>query len=160
MVPWTMPLVLMAMADANLKFIFIDVGDYGRNSDGGIFSETKFGMALMANGLHLPEDRALPDAPEFGPLPYMIVADEAFPLAYHIMRPYPGKMCGRPERTFNYRLSRARRVVECAFGILAARWRIYHTKIAVRPAIVKDIVKATVVLHYLVQMAENSHTVG
>ena len=93
------------------------------------------------------------DAPKFGPLPYTIVADEAFPLAYHIMRPYPGKSSDRKERAFNYRQSRARRIVEYTFGILAARWRIYHSKIAIAPEKVKSVVKASVVLHNFIQNA-------
>lgn len=147
----TMSIVLLALADAYLRFQYIDIGGYGRNSDGGIFAESSLGKALAQNRLKLPEDTSLPDAPELGRIPYVIVADEAFPLAYHIMRPYPGKSLTRERRAFNYRLSRARRIIECAFGVLAARWRIFHTKIAIAPHRVKKIVKAAVVLHNLVQ---------
>lgn len=48
---------------------------------------------------------------------------------------------------FNYRLSRARRVVESAFGLLASRWRIYRKPINASLPTVNKIVKATTALH-------------
>jgi len=48
---------------------------------------------------------------------------------------------------FNYRLSRARRIIENAFGILVSRWRVYKREIIAKEENVELIVKATVCLH-------------
>ena len=37
--------------------------------------------------------------------------------------------------------------MECAFGILSNKWRIFHRPLNVSPDIAVDIVKARVVLH-------------
>ena len=147
----TFSTVLMALVDANLQFIAIDVGSYGRNSDGGIFSNSNLGKSIARNTLHFPVDAPLPGADDLGPVPYVVIGDEAFPLQEHLMRPFPGRGCPQDQQIYNYRLSRARRIVENAFGILAARWRVYHSKMTVRPQWVNDIVKATCVLHNMLQ---------
>lgn len=85
------------------------------------------------NTLNVPADRPLPGAEQQGPVPVTIVGDAAFPLNRYLMRPFPGRHLGRWKKIFNYRLSRARMVLECAFGILAARWRVLHTPISMLP---------------------------
>lgn len=65
------------------------------------------------------------------------------------MRPYSRVSVTGNERNkiYNYRLSRARRVVENAFGILSARWRVFRTVIQVQPNSVDKIVLAACCLH-------------
>ena len=79
----------------------------------------------------------------------VFVADEAFPLRKNIMRPYPGRLsiADRQKRVYNYRLSRARLVVENAFGILAARWRIFYTAIDSKLEMIDSIIKACCCFH-------------
>lgn len=142
---------LMALVDANYKFTCIDVGDYGSNADGSVFRRSAFGQRFLDNDLNMPPPKPISNAPQLGSLPMVIVADEAFPLKPNIMRPYP-KIRGvarlpRDRQIFNYRLSRARRIVENAFGILAQRFRVYNRRMQLKPYTVIFIVKATCILH-------------
>ena len=75
------------------RFILIDVGQVGRFSDGGVFSNCAFGQALEDGELLLPNPACLSGTgrPE---LPYVMVGDEAFPLRNYLLRPYPG--CNLP----------------------------------------------------------------
>ena len=65
------------------------------------------------------------------------------------MRPFPrGTAClSQDELVFNYRLSKARRIVENAFGILVQCWRIFSRKLNLLPDNADSIIKACVVLH-------------
>jgi hypothetical protein len=85
------------------------------------------------------------------------VTDEAFPLKAYIMKPYAHRGLTQTERIFNYRLSRARRLVENAFGILAARFRVFRSPMAIQPNRAKKIVLAAVVLHNFLH--ERGHSV-
>ena len=78
---------------------------------------------------------------------YHIVADDAFPLRLWLMKPYPMRNLTLNERMFNYRLSRARRVVENAFGILSHRFRCLLTCMLQWPENVRTVVFACCLLH-------------
>lgn len=140
-------IVLMALVDANLKFIGIEVGAAGRNSDGGIFSKSNLGQGFINRTFAFPEKRQLPRSQRMEPMPYVIVADEAFPLKENIMRPYPGRGQSESQKIFNYRLSRARRTSENCFALFSARWRIAFTRLAVDIDLMTEIVKTACVLH-------------
>jgi hypothetical protein len=89
------------------------------SSDGGVFGQTTLCNALEDGSIGLPPPQALPG--DNNPLPFFIVGDDAFPMRSWLQKPYPQRLMTREERIFNYRLSRARRVVENAFGILSHR---------------------------------------
>lgn len=145
----TFSIVLLAVVDANKRFIYIDVGSMGRYSDGGILSDSVFGQKLRTSNLNLPPmDVLYPGGPE---LPFVFIGDEAFPLMNNLMRAYPKSQLTDSRRIYNYRLSRARQVVEHAFGILSARWRVYKRPFECRIELVDKIVNATCALHnYLI----------
>ncbi|KAM3624411.1 uncharacterized protein V6R79_023060 [Siganus canaliculatus] len=155
----TFSIVLLAVVDARYCFRVIDVGGYGRTSDGGILANSAFGQALRSGTLQLPADRLLTGADHRGPQPHVFVADEAFPLRRNLMRPFPGRTLARDRRVFNYRLSRARLVVECAFGVLASQWRLYRRALEVQPDVAEICVKATCVLHNFLRLTTSTPVV-
>ncbi|KAK3883774.1 hypothetical protein Pcinc_011899 [Petrolisthes cinctipes] len=96
----TLSTILMAVADASYRFIFHEVGVYGRENDASVFAQSAFGKAL--------ED-------------------------------VPG-----------------RRVVENAFGIMVAKWRILRQPVIAKREKVDVIVKAIGVLHNFMREREGS----
>jgi hypothetical protein len=152
----TFSVVLMALVDADYRFLYCDVGCNGRMSDGGIFAECTLNAALQRSIVNVPSGKQIPGIGE--PLSYHIVADDAFPLRDDIMKPYASRHLTKEQRVFNYRLSRARRVVENAFGILSNRFRVFLTTIALAPEKVEVIVLAACALHnYLLTNCDRSY---
>lgn len=147
--------VLLALVDADYKFIAVDVGSYGRNCDGGIFSKSIIGKRLSSNTFNVPKPISIIENSE--PQQYVVVGDEAFPLTTYLLRPYSRNYLrdNEPNKIFNYRLSRARRVVENAFGILAARWRCFRKNLEVQPEFVDKIVLSSCCLHNMLQCTDN-----
>ncbi|KAF0717933.1 protein ALP1-like [Aphis craccivora] len=82
--------------------------------------------------MDIPEDKCLPGSQD-QKIPYYLVGDEAFCLHKDLLKPYGGHSLTIKKRIFNYRLSRARRYVECTFGILSNKWRIFHRAINLDP---------------------------
>jgi hypothetical protein len=61
------------------------------------------------------------------------------------------------KRIFNYRLSRARRIVENAFGILSNRFQVFKSPIALCPDKVEVIVFASICLHNMLRSLQGSY---
>ena len=138
-------IVVFALIDADYRFIYVDVGCNGRISDGGVFANSYIFKALEEKSLNIPNGKLLPGREN--PLPYVIVGDEAFPLKTYLLKPYPSRQLDLSKRIFNYRLSRARRVVENVFGILASRFRVFKSTIDMEPEKAQKIVLACCALH-------------
>ena len=137
--------MLLALVDADYKFLYVDIGCNGRVSNGGVFKNSSLYAALENNTLHLPNRKPLPGKSK--PMPYTIVADDAFPLKDYLLKPYSLSGLTIQNRVFNYRLSRACRIGENAFGILANRFRIFMAPIALKPDKVEAITLACCSLH-------------
>lgn len=51
----------MALVDAKYDFIAVDVGAYGKSSDGGIFTHSNLGKAIERDKLLTPRSAKLPN---------------------------------------------------------------------------------------------------
>ena len=145
----------MAVSDANYCFTLIDIGQNGSNNDNGVLSRSEMGKRLSAGEMNNPETRSLPGCP-FDPLPFYFLGEAIFSLKIWLIRPYPGKMLQEDQSVYNYRHARPRRVIENAFGILVARWRIFNASINTSIENVEKYVKAAVVLHNYLRQTENA----
>ncbi|XP_064469627.1 uncharacterized protein LOC135384349 [Ornithodoros turicata] len=144
----TFSVVLLTVCDDQYRFTYVDMGHLGGESDAGIFARSKLLQVLEGSDFGIPGPRNVGTA---GPIPHCIVGDEAFPLRTFLMRPYSRRAASEHHhKIFNYRLSRARRLIENAFGILANRWRILRRPFKAKRENVERIVKACVVLHNFV----------
>lgn len=139
-------IVLMAISDANYKFLYVNVGAFGSEGDSGVFLGDAIGKKIYNDELTLPEDSMVGERE----LPFYFISDDAFTLSKRIMKPYTPtrqKSLSDEEKIFNYRLSRARRCVENSFGILTSKWLCLSQPLRQHPARASKIVLACCVLH-------------
>jgi len=144
---------LMAVADANYYFTGIDIGSYGHEGDSYVFRKSNFWKHFTAGQLDLPGDKPLPsnDSREGTPVPHVLLGDEVFDLSKNLLGPYPSKNLSHEKRIYNYRHERARRVVECTFGILSNKWHVLQSLILVHPNFASIVVQICCVLHNFVR---------
>lgn len=108
---------------------------------------------METGSINLPPPKELSSSNQ--KISHFFVGDEAFPLRTNLMRPYSRKgIKSDKERIFNYRLSRARRIIENAFGILSSRWRVFHSCICMKEKNIEKVVLATICLHNFLMMRE------
>lgn len=143
-------LVLLAICDANYCFTYIDIGSFGKDNDSNIFKNSSFYKLLIDDKLNIPPTKQIGPNPN-DLFPFVFVADEAFSLTESVLRPYSGNQISEIKRIFNYRLTRARRYIECSFGILANKWRIFHRPLNVSVELAESITKCCCVLHNFVR---------
>jgi DDE superfamily endonuclease len=69
-----------------------------------------------------------------------------------------GRFLSEENHYFNQRLARARGVIENTFGILSARWRVFHNAIEFDVDRIDKLIKAAVILHnFLMDDSEYSN---
>ena len=152
-------IVLLAFVDYDYKFLIAEVGCQGRISDGGVFRNSVFNFRLSNNSLNHPNSKPLPASndplwlsiAEQKKIPMVFVANDAFSLTKHCMKPYGRKNLSDEERIFDYRCSRFRRISENGFGIWPNRFRLFATRASLTPEKAEVAVMASLVLHNLLR---------
>ena len=133
---------------------------FGNRGTISAFAHRHIGRKLESNLLGIPGSRPLPNDENGKCMSFVVVGDEAFALSEHVLRPYPNRNLSVQQRLYNYRLARARRMVQCAFGILANKWSIFHRPLDVMPEFCDSIVKACRILHDFVRRNDGFHLEG
>ena len=98
--------VLMALVDSKYRFIWANCGIPGNTHDSLIFQTTNiYKIQKVVNGDIIPDFNFVKINP-------IILGDSAFEFRPWIMKPYANSVLTKEQRNFNYRLSRARMVIE------------------------------------------------
>ena len=150
----THSIILMAIAGPDYECLWADVGCNGRSNDSGVWNKSELQKGIEDGTIKLPVNDALSES--YPNMPYVFLGDGAFALKTFMMKPYPQKNLSIDKRIYNYRHSRARRISENLFGILANRWRIYYTTIPLCPEQVENIVLSTLALHNMLCKSSSS----
>lgn len=74
-----------------------------------------------------------------------------------MLKPFARLDANVKRKIFNYRLSRARRVIENCFGIAAARFKIFRRPIIAQVETVNLITKAVVALHNFLMITQDKY---
>ena len=140
--------ICQAVCDGNYLFWDLDVGWPGKVHDARVFANS----TIYEKGSH---GNLLPNTTErfMGvEVPFMLVGDPAYPLQPWLMKPFPeNPQTTDDQKHFNYRLARARMVVECAFGKLKGRWRCLLKRNDSHVSLIPDVVLACATLHNICQ---------
>ena len=132
---------------------YVDIGGVGSCGDASVWNATPFNEALENDkaSINWPEPRPLPGDPDDEKFPFYLVGDDAFAAKEHLVKPIGRRQLTREEITFNARVSRARRVTENCFGVMACRWQRLFAEMPLSPGMARLAIMAICILHNMVR---------
>ncbi|XP_069618718.1 uncharacterized protein [Ranitomeya imitator] len=145
--------LFLALVDSRYHFVAVHTMADGSPTDAKMLSATRNGQQILTAHLSLPNPRPLPGSMG-SPVPFVIVADEAFAVTNNVLRPFPKRGLDTRRRIYNNRLSRARHHVNCTFGILSSKWRVFLRALQLDVNVVESIIKACCILHNYLRLHE------
>ena len=113
-------------------------------NNSGIWNKTSLLQGIQDGSFKLPKEEKLSNIEV---TPHVFLGVDAFVLKKFMMKPFPQQGLTGEKQIYNYRHSRARRISENLFGILANRWRIFLTIINLKPKYVENVNFAALILH-------------
>ena len=137
-------ILVQAVVDHRYLFRNVNVGWPGSVHDARVFVNSAVYAEATSKQILQGDTRQIlgQDVPVF------LIGDSAYPLLSWLLKPFADSTALTPEQKhFNYRLSRARIVVENAFGRLKARWRRLLKQNDMEVRNVPNVVTACCVLH-------------
>ncbi|XP_023314538.1 uncharacterized protein LOC106656349 [Trichogramma pretiosum] len=141
-------IVNMAICDSKKRFIWANIGYYGSMNDAGVLANSDLGIALCENEIELPPPLSLPGTETR--CPHYFIGDGIFPLKNYLMKPFMrNENLTIPQRIYNFRISHARRIIECAFGQLTQQWKIHEKALQWELESTEKIIMSTLILNNL-----------
>ena len=139
---------------ANLVFLHVATGFPGSIHDARMWMKTEIHTKIESEAILQYPEKIIGN---FRVKP-LILGDGAYTLSPNLMKPYRHTIqLSREQRKFNKKLSSARVIVERAFGVLKARYRILLKRLDSSITNVSDIIIGCVVLHNLCQMENDQY---
>ncbi len=135
------------MVDAKYRFVWGSCGFPGNSHDSIIFQSTEMWEKLQNN--YTADVCVNVGGMMLSP---MILGDSAFPIRNWLLKPYTSAILSPKQRYFNYRLSRARMVIEGAYGQLKGQFRVLLRKCESSPDEVKSITLPCCITYVLIEM--------
>lgn len=142
-------MLLQGIVDADYCFLDVCIGWPGSVHDARVFVHSPIYSQITENDL-LPNK---PMSVNGVNVPLYLIGDSAYPMHTWLMKPFPQSGVLTSEmKQYNYRISRARIVVENAYGRLKARWRRLLKRNDMHVDHIPTVVAAACILHNLCEI--------
>ncbi|XP_064487325.1 uncharacterized protein LOC135399499 [Ornithodoros turicata] len=135
-------IILLALVDHQYKFKYINVGSPGRCHDAHVYGRSR--LRSLVDGDHFQSPVVTIEGTFIPPI---ILCDQAFPLTSNLLKPFANAPKGTPQASFNYNLSKTRRIVENAFGRVKARFRHVMKRMECNTTLAKRSIRTACTLH-------------
>ncbi|XP_077056092.1 uncharacterized protein LOC143707263 [Siphateles boraxobius] len=137
-------IILQAVVDGKGLFWDVCVGYPGSVHDARVLRQSNL-WEVLNDGELLGQNKMNISGCDVG---YYLIGDPAYPMQNWLMKPFSdtGRLT-HEQRTYNYRLSSARSVVEMCFGRLKGRWRCLLKRNDCKLELSKQMTLACCVLH-------------